>query len=169
VRLADEDDGMHIRAVSDDDMPFLAEMTLLAAFPPGALPKGAASMPHVTRWTTDWGREGDAGVVAEEHGEAVGAAWCRLQPVVLARDDDGIPLPEIAVAVEPEHRSGGIGGVLLAALGSQAASAGFTGLCLAVNEQNPSVRLYLRAGFSTTGRDGTRLTMVKRLASQPSR
>ena len=56
---------------------------------------------------------------------------------------------------------------MLAGLEREAARAGFAGLCLAVNEQNPALRLYVRAGFETTGRDAARLTMVKRLAHQP--
>jgi hypothetical protein len=55
---------MELRPVSDADLPFLAEMTLLAAFPPGQLPEGASDMLHVTRWTVDWGRQGDVGMVA---------------------------------------------------------------------------------------------------------
>ena len=96
----------------------------------------------------------------------VGAAWCRVQSDVLARDEAGGPLPEIAVAVEPQHRSHGVGAEMLAALEGEAARAGFAGLCLAVNEQNPALRFYVRAGFETTARDGARLTMVKRLAGQ---
>jgi hypothetical protein len=95
--------------VSGADLPFLAEMAVLAAFPPGRLPEGASDMPHVTRWTADWGRPGDAGVVAWSNGQRVGAAWCRIQTDVLARDGASLPLPEIAIAVSPGHRAGGIG------------------------------------------------------------
>lgn len=166
ARLVGEDGDMDLRPVSDDDLPFLAAMTLLAAFPPGALPEHASEMPHATRWTTDWGREGDLGLVAWQDGVRVGAAWCRVQSDVLARDEAGGPLPEIAIAVEPQHRSGGVGAAMLAALAGEAARAGFAGLCLAVNEQNPALRLYRRAGFETTAREGARLTMVTRLDAQ---
>ncbi len=66
-----------LRLASAADLPFLAEMTLLAAFPPGPLPDGAREMARVVRWTLDWGRPGDAGVVAWRDGNRVGAAWCQ--------------------------------------------------------------------------------------------
>src|SRR5271157_4194530 len=54
---------IELRPVSDADLPFLAEMTLLAAFPPGPLPEGASEMPHV--WVVGDRPETDiAGAVA---------------------------------------------------------------------------------------------------------
>jgi ribosomal protein S18 acetylase RimI-like enzyme len=140
-------------------------MTVLAAFPPGPLSDDAFDMPHVTRWTVDWGRRGDAGVVAWKDGQRLGAAWCRVQADVLARDEAGRPLPEIAIAVSPEHRAGGIGAQLLDALERTAADAGYAALSLTVNARNPALRLYERAGFEIVRREGNRLTMVKPLAA----
>ena len=156
---------MELRPVSDADLPFLAEMTLLAAFPPGPLPEGASDMPHATRWTVDWGRPGDAGVVAWSDGQRLGSAWCRVQADVLARDEEGHALPEIAIAVSPEHRARGIGAQMLNALERAAADAGHTALSLSVNAHNPALHLYERAGFKVVRRDGNRLTMVKRLSA----
>lgn len=137
---------MDLRPVADVDLPFLAEMTLLAAFPAGVLPDGASEMPHVTRWTAAWGREGDAGEVAWVNGRRVGAAWCRIHSDMLGRDGAGDPTPEIAIAVDPSHRSRGIGSQMVAALVREAARAGLSGLCLAVNERNRALRLYVGAG-----------------------
>lgn len=156
---------MELRPVSDADLPFLAEMALLAAFPPGPLPEGASAMPHVTRWTVDWGRAGDAGIVAWNDGQRLGSAWCRIQAEVLARDEAGRPLPEIAIAVAPKHRAGGVGAQMLDALCRSAADAGQTALSLTVNAQNPALRLYELAGFEIVQREGNRLRMVKRLAA----
>jgi ribosomal protein S18 acetylase RimI-like enzyme len=156
---------MELRLVSDADLPFLAEMTLLAAFPPGQLPEGASDMPQVTRWTVDWGRQGDVGVVAWSDRQRLGAAWCRGQADVLARDDAGHPLPEIVIAVSPEHRACGIGAQMLNALDRAAANAGHTALSLTVNAHNPALHLYERAGFEVVRREGSRVTMVKLLAA----
>jgi ribosomal protein S18 acetylase RimI-like enzyme len=156
---------MELRLVSDADLPFLAEMTLLAAFPPGPLPEDAVDMPHVTRWTVDWGRPGDAGVVAWSDERRLGAAWCRVQAEVLARDGAGRPLPEIAIAVSPEHRARGIGAQMLKALDRAAADAGQTALSLTVNAHNRALHLYERAGFEVVRRESDRLTMVKPLAA----
>jgi ribosomal protein S18 acetylase RimI-like enzyme len=159
---------MEFRPVSDADLPFLAEMTLLAAFPPGQLPEGASDMPHVTRWTVDWGRPGDAGTIAWSDGQRLGAAFCRVQADVLAHDEAGHPLPEIAIAVSPEHRARGVGTQMLNALDRAAADAGHAALSLTVNAHNPALHLYERAGFEVVRREANRLTMVKQLAGPRS-
>jgi len=160
---------MEFRPVSDADLPFLAEMTLLATHsPPGQLPEGASDMPHVTRWTVDWGRPGDAGTIAWSDGQRLGAAWCRVQADVLVHDEAGHPLPEIAIAVSPEHRARGVGAQMLNALDRAAADAGHAALSLTVNAHNPAVHLYERAGFEVVRREANRLTMVKQLAGPRS-
>jgi GNAT superfamily N-acetyltransferase len=159
------DQRMELRPVSVADLPFLTEMTLLAAFPPGPSPEGASDMPHVTRWTVDWGRPGDVGVVAWSDGQRLGAAWCRLQADALARSDAGDPLPEVAIAVLPEHRARGIGTQMLTALDRAAAAGGQRALSLTVNALNPALHLYERAGFDVVLREGDRLTMVRLLVT----
>jgi GNAT superfamily N-acetyltransferase len=158
VRLRDDID---VRAVVEADLPFLAEMTLLAAFPPGPLPDGAGQMPRVVRWTQDWGRAGDAGVVAWRNGQPVGAAWCRIQDELPVRSEAGDPLPEVAIAVSPDCRSLGVGARLLVALESEAAKSGQSALSLTVNTLNPAHHLYERTGFVLVRREGDTLTMVK--------
>jgi ribosomal protein S18 acetylase RimI-like enzyme len=154
---------MELRPVSEADLPFLAEMALLAAFPPGPLPAGASERTHVTRWLEAWGRPGDVGVVAWQDGERVGAAWCRLLADVAARDADGRPLPELAIAVTAGRRGSGTGTCLLDGLARAALARGYTAISLTVNAANPALRLYERAGFRIVGREGDRLTMVKPL------
>ena len=154
---------MEIRPASQADIPFLAEMSLLAAFPPGPLPDGAADLPRVRRWTEGWGRPGDAGVVAWDGGERVGAAWCRFQDEAIVRDDQGVAPAEIAIAVVPSRRSRGVGGDLLVALDRAAVERGHQALCLTVSPMNPAVRLYERAGFETVSRDGSKIAMMARL------
>jgi GNAT superfamily N-acetyltransferase len=154
--------GVDIQPVSPDDLDFLAEMTLLAAFPPGPLPAGAAAMPHARRWVEEWGKPGDAGVVAWLDEVRVGAAWCRIHVErVLAQDAYGGPLAELAIAVVAGHRRRGVGGRLLEGLAEEAAAAGHPGLSLTVNLRNPGLALYERAGYRVHERDGDRLVMVK--------
>ena len=159
-------EGVELHPIFPADLDFLGEMTLLAAFPPGPLPDGASEMPRVTRWFVEWGRAGDAGVVAWHRGGRLGAAWCRVQGDVLARDVDGCPLPELAIAVAPAHRGRGVGARLLDGLACAAAAAGHKAVSLAVNAQNPALRLYERAGFRVVSSDGDRLTMVRPLSSR---
>lgn len=72
------------------------------------------SSPQVTAFVDQWGRPGDHGVIAEAAFEPVGAAWFRVFP-----DDDeeggfvGGETPELLIAVVPEHRGKGVGGLLL--------------------------------------------------------
>lgn len=146
----------------------MAEMALLAAFPPGPVPDGASAMPRVVRWTDGWGRAGDAGVVAWHDGQRIGAAWCRVQADQLALDNTGNPLAEIAIAVSEGHRSRGAGQALLLALEGEALAAGHAAVCLAVNALNPAFRLYERLGFEVVEREGSRLTMVKHLSRSQS-
>jgi ribosomal-protein-alanine N-acetyltransferase len=157
---------MELRPAAAGDLTFVAEMTLLAAFPPGPRPEDASASPRVTRWLEDWGRAGDVGLIAWHDGERIGAAWCRVQADVLARDEAGRPLPELAIAVAPQHRSRGVGTRLLDGLARAASNVGHTALSLTVNEQNPAHRLYKRSGFHVVGRDGTRLTMIMSLGVQ---
>jgi ribosomal protein S18 acetylase RimI-like enzyme len=154
---------MELRPASTADLPFLTEMALLAGFPPGPLPEGAADMSRVTRWLTGWGRPGDAGVVAWHEGHRVGAAWCRVLGEVLVRDDAARPIPELAIAVAPDYQGRGVGTRLLDGLARAAAAAGHQAIALTVNSRNPALRLYERHGFEVVGRDGDRLTMVKSL------
>ena len=156
--------ALQTRPVTDDDLPFLAEMTALAAFPPGPLPEAALAMPQARRWLDGWGRDGDLGVIALDGGSRVGAAWCRVHPEAMARDDQGTALPELAIAVLPDHRERRVGTRLIEALSDAAARAGLPALTLVVNRTNPALRLYQRAGFQVQSHDGDRLVMVRQLA-----
>ena len=161
--------GMEIRPVGPSDAPFLAEAILLAAFPPGPLPDGAAELPHARRWTDAWGRAGDAGAVAWRDGRSIGPAWCRVFPDALALGPDRRALPELAIAAIPEGRSAGVGAALLDELAREAASAGHPAVCLRVNARNVAHRLYIRDGWSEVRRDGERVIMVKTLNPRAAR
>ena len=70
----------------------------------------------VARYVNNWGRPGDAGLVAWEAGP-VGAAWYRLFPASAPGfgfvDEE---TPELTIAVVPSRRGSGLGGEILAAL-----------------------------------------------------
>jgi ribosomal protein S18 acetylase RimI-like enzyme len=140
---------MRIRKVTAADVPFLERMMLLAGFPPdGPLPSDARSMPHVRRFVEAWGRGGDVGVVAlDGTGRRLGAAWARLLEDPLLVDRVGVPVAEVAIAVESRARGRGAGTSLLRALEHAAAAAGHRELSLTVSSRNPAVRLYERAGY----------------------
>ena len=100
------------------------------------------------RFWTDFGRAGVFGWIASRGGLAVGAAWCRLLTV----DDHGYSFidertPCIAIAVARSERNKGIGSQLLEALAARARDLGHERIALAVERDNPAVRLYERHGF----------------------
>ena len=105
--------------------------------------------PHNAVYVDRWGREGDAGVVAEdESGLRVGAAWYRT----FTDEDHGYGyvaagVPEVAIAVRPEARRHGVGAALLTALLEGARARSVPALSLSVEAGNPAVRLYEHVGF----------------------
>lgn len=113
----------------------------------------------------DWGRPGDAAVVAEAAAGPVGAAWYRYWS-----DDHhsygylDAACPELGIGVDPRYRGRGIGAQLLDSLIDLAASRGVARLSLSVESDNPALRLYERTGFVRQCRVGGSWTMVKVLA-----
>lgn len=120
--------------------------------------------PEAARFHRGWGRPGDLGVIAEEDGEAVGVAYCRL----FTDDDHGEgyvddATPEIAVAVRDGYRGAGLGERLLRELERLADEHGFAQLSLSVAAGNPARRLYARLGWREIGEVGGDPVMVREL------
>jgi GNAT superfamily N-acetyltransferase len=116
----------------------------------------------VYRYVQNWGRSGDAGVLALEGPFAYGAAWYRL----FSEREPGFGFvdaetPELTIAVVPSRRGKGAGKELLEALLAQAREAGFRAVSLsAAKEQVP---YYERFGFETVGESEHAVTMLARL------
>lgn len=118
----------------------------------------------VQRYVMNWGRPGDAAVIAlDDIGSEVGAAWYRLfkakEPGYGFVDEQ---IPELSIAVVPSRRGKGFGNELLEALLAQARREGFTQVSLSVEPDNPALRLYERHGFRKVGESGGSSTMVAR-------
>jgi len=64
------------------------------------------------------------------------------------------------MGVLPGHRGVGTGTVLMRAIVEQARHLGFTALSLSVEDHNPALRLYERAGFRKVDRTGDSDTML---------
>lgn len=150
---------MNTRPAGPQDVEFLKTMLYEAAAWNPDWPRermiAALADPMLERYHREWGRQGDAGVIAELAGEPVGAAWYRL----FTAEEPGYGFvdektPELGIAVVPLHRRKGIGETLLRALMVQAREDGFQALSLSVAVHNRSRMMYERAGFSKVRQDG---------------
>jgi ribosomal protein S18 acetylase RimI-like enzyme len=169
---------MTIRPLEADDLPFLRRMLDAAAFwrpmPPALLPRLRQRVlrpilrllvrRYLGLYHRDWGRAGDAGVVAEIDGERVGAAWYRR--FTEASHGDGFideATPELAIAVEAAHRGRGVGRALLLAIAERARSDGLERIGLSVDHDNPAKRLYEAVGYRDLAPDDPEGRMVLEL------
>jgi GNAT superfamily N-acetyltransferase len=135
------------------------------------------AQPANARYLDGWGREGDAGVIAEAAGggETLGAAWYRLFPPhergdgITAEED----VPEIAIGVREDARGRGVGAALLEALLRLADDEGYERVALSVDPANPARRLYARCGFVElppgNPHAGTSVLMAARTRRSPER
>jgi GNAT superfamily N-acetyltransferase len=116
----------------------------------------------VFRYVQNWGRRGDAGVVAFEGPNAYGAAWYRLFPAAapgFAFVDE--ETPELTIAVVPSHRGHGTGGELLEALLARAREEGFSRISLSA--EPGQTRFYEKHGFHELSREERTVTMAAEL------
>jgi GNAT superfamily N-acetyltransferase len=116
----------------------------------------------VYRYVRNWGRPGDAGVVAMDGPHAYGAAWYRI----FTTDEPGFGFvdektPELTIAVVPSRRGKGAGRELLEALLEQARADGFEAVSLSTDARQ--VQWYEGFGFQTVTESPHAVTMVARL------
>ena len=113
----------------------------------------------VYRYVQNWGRAGDAGVLALEGPHAYGAAWYRT----FTADEPGFGFvdeetPELTIAVVPSRRGKGAGKELLEALLERARESGYRAVSLSsAKEQVP---FYERFGFHTVRESEHAVTMI---------
>ena len=114
--------------------------------------------PEFARYVEGWGQPGDAGFVAleTEAQKPLGAVWCRPSKAA-ARAENEAPVPELAWAVDPQHRRRGIGAALMTQWVK--ANPEQSAVWLAVAANNPAVRLYERFGFSVAREEPRAVTM----------
>lgn len=150
------------------DATFLREMLYEAAAPlrrDRPPPEELLASKSVAAFIDAWGRPGDHGIIADAEFEPVGAAWFRVFP-----DDDleggfiGGETPEMLIALTPEHRGKGVGGLLLSTLLDKAREEKKTSMGLNVARANlPAVSLFRRHGFVVVREHKGVLTMQAKL------
>jgi ribosomal protein S18 acetylase RimI-like enzyme len=163
-----------LRPATRDDEPFLWEMLReaaswrLAPDEPRPSPDELEAEPCLAHYVAGWGRAGDAGMVAEAGGHAVGACWLRS----FTTEDHGWgfmdpEVPELSLAVAPEWRRRGIGTRLVNAVVELALEHGLSAVSLSVEPDNPARTIYLRVGFRKVAVNDGSWTMVRRFSPEP--
>ena len=163
---------MIIRKAARKGLPFLHKMLFEAVYWRSGAHRPTlqefAEDPRFSNLLAGWGRPGDTALVAEDAGGRLGAAWFRFWT-----DDNhsygyvAADTPEIAIAVVAEHRSQGVGRVLLRALIREAQAQDIRALSLSVDSANYARQLYESEGFARVGEPGTHWTCVLPLDKDP--
>jgi ribosomal protein S18 acetylase RimI-like enzyme len=156
-----------IRPGTPQDARFLRDMLRHAYY--WRPPEEAESGVHPMNYVENWGRPGDAAMIALDQGFPVGAAWYRLfKPDRRGYGFVDEQTPELSIAVVPSRRGAGIGGELMSGLLDLARKQGYRAISLSVAKDSPSVRLYERYGFERVDeRDGA-VTMRADLSASES-
>jgi GNAT superfamily N-acetyltransferase len=112
----------------------------------------------VYRYVQNWGRPGDAGVIALAGPHPAGAAWYRLfderQPGFGFVDER---TPELTLAVVPSRRGHGMGREMLTALLDRARADGYDAVSLSATREQTS--FYEQFGFVPVGETPYAVTM----------
>ena len=137
-----------VRVMRKSDYECLSEFCYQAIFIPKGVEPPARKIinePKINIYIKDFGTQaGDLGVVAEQDGQIVGAAWTRIIPAYGHIDAE---TPELAISVFPEFRGYGIGTKLMKKLFEILQDNGYAQTSLSVQRDNPAVRFYERLGY----------------------
>ena len=158
-----------IRPGTPQDARFLRDMLRHAYYWRSGKDEDESGL-HPMRYVENWGRPGDAAVIALDEGFPVGAAWYRL----FKQSAPGYGFvdertPELAIAVVPNARGKGVGSALLDALLGRARAAGYPTISLSVDRSNAgAIGLYERHGFRQVEEDDDSVTMLAQLDTSSS-
>ena len=141
-----------VRIMRAEDYSCLPEFLYQAIYIPEGEerpPREIINNPNIIIYIRDFGSQpGDLGVVAEQNGQIIGAAWTRIIPAYGHIDQS---TPELAISVLPPFRSCGIGTRLMKKLFEALRESGYKQTSLSVQKDNPAVRFYQRLGYKPSG------------------
>jgi len=140
-----------IHNIQESEYECLPEFLYQAIFIPAGMelpPREIINDPKIFIYIKDFGKQaGDLGVVAEQNGQIIGAAWARIIPAFGHINDE---IPELAISILPEFRGYGIGTKLMQQLFATLRANGYQRTSLSVQQDNPAVRFYKHLGYQIT-------------------
>lgn len=140
-----------IRPIKPSDYSCLPEFLYQSIFIPEGVespPRSIINDPQIFVYIKDFGtKAGDLGVVAEQNGQVIGAAWTRIIP---AYGHINEKTPELAISILPEFRGYGIGTKLMKKLFGILKDKGYEQTSLSVQKDNPATKFYLNLGYKVT-------------------
>ena len=106
--------------------------------------------PQDANYVAGWMGSGDAGVIAVDSGQPVGAAWFRLAGSAEELTEFvAADVPVIAIGIVAEHRDRGLGRRMIQELMDTARTMGYRRVALGVEDDNARARrLYASLGFT---------------------
>ena len=138
-----------VRTMQESDYGCLQEFLYQAIFIPKGTtppPRSIILEPEIAVYIKDFGTQrGDLGVVAEQNGQVIGAAWTRIISAYGHIDNN---TPELAISVLPPFRGHGTGTKLIQKLFAVLRTHGYKQTSLSVQKDNPAVQLYKRLGYT---------------------
>ena len=156
--------NLKIRKIKISEYPILEEFVYHATFLPSGvepLPREAIFEPNIFVYIKDFGGKDDCGIVVEQEGKIIGAAWTRIIPAYGHIDDK---TPELAISVLPNYRGQGIGSKIMENLFKLLRARGYKQTSLSVQKENPAVRFYKRLGYTITEDKIEDYLMIKELS-----
>ena len=154
----------NIRAIQTNEYALLEEFLFEAIFIPAGSevpPRSILLTPELQVYINRFGNSiHDHALIAEIHGEVIGAIWVRIMDDYGHVDDN---TPSLAMSIVKTYRGLGIGSALLKELLSLLKDKGYQQVSLSVQKDNYAVRLYERNGFVIVKDQGEELIMVKYL------
>lgn len=141
-----------VREMQKSDYVCMPEFLYQAIFIPEGVeppPRSIINEPEIFIYIKGFGAQpGDLGVVAEQNGQIIGAAWTRIIPAYGHIDSE---TPELAISILPEFRGCGIGTKLMKKLFEILRNNSYKQTSLSVQKDNPTVRFYRRLGYKIAG------------------
>lgn len=153
-----------IREIAECDYQYLEEFLYHSIFIPEGVAKPSRDIvfkPEIHVYIDNFGKDKcDTGVVAEQNGQIIGAAWARIIPAYGHISDI---IPELAISVLPEFRNLSVGSKLMRKLFELLKNKGYDKLSLSVQKENKAVDFYNRLGFKIIDQKDEEFIMLKTL------